>query len=113
LALSAAAKLREQGCKIRVVSMPSQELFMKQDAAYRESVLPAACKNRVSIEAATTFGWARFVGDEGLSIGLDQFGASAPFSVLAEKFGFVPDAVVERVKAHFSAKCKCGCKCDC
>jgi len=111
LALETAEKLRsEKGCKIRVVSMPSQELFMQQDAAYRESVLPAACKMRVSIEAASTFGWDRFVGTEGLTIGIDHFGASAPFSVLKEQFGFTPDGVIKQIIAHFKGEtCKCEC----
>jgi transketolase len=102
LAIEAADKLRAEGNKIRVVSMPSQELFLKQDKAYQESILPDSCTKRVSIEAGCTFGWSRFVGRCGLSIGLDHFGASAPYKVLAEKYGFVPDAVVEKVKAHFA-----------
>ena len=83
---------------------------MQQDAAYRESVLPAACKMRVSIEAASTFGWDRFVGTDGLAIGIDHFGASAPFSVLKEKFGFTPDGIIEQIIAHFKGdSCKCKC----
>lgn len=113
LALETANKLRsEKGCKIRVVSMPSQELFLKQSKEYQEAVLPAACKKRVSIEAATTFGWQRFVGDEGLAIGIDHFGASAPFSVLKEQFGFTADGVIEKIVEHFSAQVDCNCKCD-
>ncbi|MCP3965328.1 MAG: transketolase [Lentisphaerae bacterium] len=105
LALETAKLIREKGCKVRVVSMPSQEFFLKQSKEYQESVLPKACKNRVSIEAATTFGWSRFVGDEGLAIGIDHFGASAPFSVLAEKFGFTPEAVLAKIKEHFGCSC--------
>lgn len=105
LALSSAKKLRENGCKIRVVSMPSQELFLKQDKAYRDSVLPPSCTKRVSIEAGSTFGWERFVGEKGLSIGIDHFGASAPYKVLAEKYGFTVDGVCAKVKEHF-----CSCK---
>ena len=101
LALDAAAELRKMGKKVRVVSMPSWELFLKQDKAYRDSVLPPSCKKRVSIEAGSTFGWEKFIGDEGLAIGLDHFGASAPYKVLTEKFGFTAPAVVEKVKAHF------------
>lgn len=102
LALEAAEILRKEGKKIRVVSMPSWELFLKQDKEYRDSVLPPACKKRVSIEAGSTFGWEKFVGRNGLMIGLDHFGASAPAKVLAEKFGFVPGAVVEKVKSFYN-----------
>ena len=90
------------GKKVRVVSMPSWELFLKQDKAYRDSVLPPSCKKRVSIEAGSTFGWEKFIGDEGLAIGLDHFGASAPYKVLTEKFGFTVPAVIEKMKAHFN-----------
>ncbi len=108
LALSAADLIRAKGIKVRVVSMPSQELFLKQDADYQESVLPSYCLNRVSIEAGSTFGWHRFVGRDGLAIGMDTFGASAPYSVLAEKFGFTPELVVETIKKYFGCGCNCG-----
>jgi len=101
LALDTAAELRKAGKKVRVVSMPSWELFLKQDKAYRDSVLPPSCKKRVSLEAGTTFGWEKFIGDEGLAIGMDHFGSSAPYKVLAEKFGFTVPAVIEKMKAHF------------
>lgn len=101
LALDTAEELRRNGRKVRVVSMPSQELFLKQDKAYRDSVLPPCCRKRVSIEAGSTFGWERFIGDEGLAIGLDHFGASAPYKVLSEKFGFTVPAVIEKMKEHF------------
>jgi len=78
LAMGAARILRENGKKVRVVSMPSWELFEKQSEEYRESVLPANCVKRVSIEAASTFGWRKYTGDKGLNLGLDHFGASAP-----------------------------------
>lgn len=97
LALAAADLLRAQGRRIRVVSMPSCEFFLAQDQAYRDSVLPPSCTKRISIEAASTFGWQRFTGLSGLNIGLDHFGASAPYKVLAEKFGFTADAVAERI----------------
>lgn len=102
LALAAAALLRADGKKVRVVSMPSCELFLRQPAEYRDAVLPPACRKRVSIEAASTFGWDRFTTDSGLRIGLDHFGASAPYKVLAEKFGFTPDAVAEKIRAFFA-----------
>ncbi len=94
-----AAKLLGDG--VRVVSMPCVDLFVQQNAAYRASVLPKGVR-RVSIEAGITLGWERIVGDDGLSIGIDRFGASAPDKVLAEKFGFTPAAVAERVRAHLA-----------
>ncbi len=103
LALDAAAALRAEGKKVRVVSMPSWELFEAQSKEYKDSVIPPCCKKRVTIEAGSTFGWAKYAGDNGLSIGLDHFGASAPYKVLAEKFGFTAPAVVEKIKAHFGA----------
>ena len=72
--------------------------------------LPPECDIRVSIEAASTFGWHRFVGSEGLAIGLDTFGASAPYKKLAEEFGFTPEAVAARIVEHFSGD-SCGCDC--
>jgi len=113
LALQSAVKLRELHVRVRVVSMPSQELFLAQDREYRESVLPpdADC-GLVSLEAGSSFGWARFIGDFGLAISLDHFGASAPASVLAEKFGFTPDGVVARIADYFLEEedgCTCGC----
>ncbi len=110
LAQKVAAMFRAQEIGVRVVSMPSQELFLKQSAEYQESVLPADCELRVSLEAASTFGWHRFVGTEGLAIGLDTFGASAPYKVLAEKFGFTPELVAKKIVEHFSGD---GCGCDC
>ncbi|MCI6289225.1 MAG: transketolase [Lentisphaeria bacterium] len=101
LALDTAEELRKNGRKVRVVSMPSQELFLKQDKSYRDSVLSPCCRKRVSIEAGSTFGWERFIGNEGLAIGLDHFGASAPYKVLSEKFGFTVPAVIEKMKEHF------------
>lgn len=100
-ALDAADILRKQGRKIRIVSMPSQELFLKQDEKYQESVLPDGCLDRVSIEAATTFGWKRFVGRRGMSIGIDTFGASAPYSKLAEEYGFTPEKIAAKIADTF------------
>ena len=101
-ALGAAHILREKGWRIRVVSMPSREIFLAQDASVRDAVLPPACERRVTIEAASTFGWEKFAGDKGLCIGLDHFGSSAPYKVLAEKFGFTPEAVADRISAYFA-----------
>ena len=94
LCLSAYEQLTAEGRKVRVVSMPSWELFDKQTPEYRETVLPHAVTARISVEQASTFGWARYVGDAGKSIGMKTFGASAPLKELQKKFGFTPDAVV-------------------
>ena len=77
-----------------MVSMPSWELFEKQDQAYRDSVLPPAVTARVSVEMASTFGWARYVGMCGSSIGMHSFGASAPIKALQKHFGFTVENVV-------------------
>jgi len=94
LALDARTTLEADGVPTRVVSVPSWFLFGQQDADYHEGVLPRAVTARVSVEAASTFGWSRWVGNEGRSVGLDHFGASAPAEVLFEKFGVTVDAVV-------------------
>jgi transketolase len=94
LALSAQEKLAAQGIRARVVSMPSWELFSAQDSAYRDSVLPPSVRARVSIEAGATLGWHRWVGDGGVTLGIDRFGASGNGDVLMEKFGFTVDNVV-------------------
>ena len=94
IALEAGKALDKQGIATRVVSLPSWELFEAQTEEYRESVLPGNIKARISIEAGVTFGWERYVGSEGKTIGIDRFGASAPFNVLLEKFGLTPDRVV-------------------
>ncbi|SMO86082.1 transketolase [Gracilimonas mengyeensis] len=95
LAVNAKAQLKEKGVDARVVSLPSWELFEKQDAAYKESVLPKAVTNRVSIEAGSTFGWERYVGTEGTAIGVDSFGESGPYEELYEHFGITTEAIVE------------------
>jgi len=89
---------------VRVVSMPCYEVFKKQAEDFKEKLIPSDAKV-VTIEAGTTFGWRDMVGGDAentLCIGMDRFGASAPDSVLAEKFGFTPDHVVERIKEYFS-----------
>jgi transketolase len=98
LCAQAAEVLRGEGKKVRVVSMPSWELFEKQDAAYKESVFPKAVRKRLSVEAGSTMGWCRYVTDDGASIGVDTFGASAPGNVVMEKFGFSIDNVVAKAK---------------
>ena len=96
VSVEAAERLAGSGISARVVSLPCWELFMDQDSEYRETTLGTA--PRVSVEAASTFGWSSIVGDTGLSIGIDRFGASAPDTVLAEKFGFTGGAIAARVK---------------
>ncbi len=98
LAMNAAEELGKENISARVVSMPCVELFEEQDAAYRESVLPRSIRARVAVEAATSFGWAKFVGLDGGYVTIDHFGASAPAGVLFEKFGFTTKAVVDKAK---------------
>ncbi len=95
LAMGAADALEADGIATRVVSLPCWEAFEAQDAAYREAVLPAAVRKRVSVEIGVSLGWERWVGDEGAIIGLDHFGASAPAATIFERFGFT----IERVAA--------------
>ena len=94
LCVEAHEKLKVDGIKARVVSMPSWELFERQDTAYKESVLPPSVTARVSVEMATTFGWERYTGAKGKMIGMHSFGASAPLKDLLRKFGFSSDKVV-------------------
>jgi transketolase len=83
--------------------MPCTELFDKQDAAYRESVLPSAVRRRIAVEAATPDGWWKYVGLDGAVIGMNGFGASAPASALFQKFGITTQAIVDRAKAMLTA----------
>ncbi len=103
LAIDAAKLLAAQGTAARVVSMPSMELFAQQDTDYRDLILPPDVRARVSIEAAATFGWHRWVGDRGVTIGIDRFGMSAPAGVIAKELGFTPDHVAS-VAAGLLAK---------
>jgi transketolase len=96
LTLESYEKLTEEGVAARMVSMPSWELFEKQPQSYRNSVLPPAVTTRLAIEAAAPFGWERYVGLKGAVIGMNRFGASAPYKVLAEKFGFTTANVLAR-----------------
>ncbi|GAX41887.1 transketolase [Tolypothrix sp. NIES-4075] len=98
LCVTAAEKLTSEGKKVRVVSMPSWELFEAQDAAYKESILPKAVTKRVSVEAAASFGWHKYVGTEGDCVSIDRFGASAPGGVCMEKFGFTVENVLATAK---------------
>jgi transketolase len=95
IAIDAQAALHERGIGARVISMPSWELFAAQPQAYRDEVLPPSVRARVSVEAAATFGWERYVGNEGEIIGLDTFGASGAYKELYKHFGITADAVVE------------------
>ncbi|HEY9874275.1 MAG TPA: transketolase [Candidatus Obscuribacterales bacterium] len=99
LCAGAAEKLRGEGKKVRVVSLPSWELFDNQDQAYRESVLPKSVTKRLAVEAASSFGWCRYIGTEGDMISVERFGVSAPGPVALEKFGYTVDNVVARAKA--------------
>jgi transketolase len=98
LALEARERLEEDGIPTRVVSLPSWRLFEQQGPEYRNEVLPPDVTNRVSLEAGSTFGWARWVGSAGRSIGIDRFGASAPAEILFEQFGVTVRAVVAAVR---------------
>ncbi|WP_455203666.1 transketolase [Kaarinaea lacus] len=98
IALAAGKQLSDKGKKVRVVSMPAVDVFEAQDEAYRESVLPAAVRNRVAIEAGVTDYWAKYVGLDGKVIGIDRFGESAPGPKLYEYFGITADNVVKAVE---------------
>jgi transketolase len=95
VALEAARSLEQN---TRVVSLPCWELFAEQDQAYRDEVLPPSVRARVSIEAGITFGWERWVGEEGVAIGIDRFGASAPGQRVLEELGITADAVAAAVR---------------
>jgi transketolase len=97
LIIQAREKLQALGIPTRVVSMPSQELFARQPASYRESVLPKGIK-RLSIEAASPESWYRWVGSDGVVMGLDRFGASAPYERIYEELGLTVDKIVSNVK---------------
>lgn len=96
LAVQAQKELKAQGKDVSVVSLPSFDLFEAQDEAYKESVLPKAVTKRVAIEAASPFGWERYIGSEGTMIGIDHFGASAPGDYVLEQFGFTVENVVNK-----------------
>jgi transketolase len=96
LAVDAAKILRKSGIQLQIVSMPCVELFLEQPITERNAVVPSKLPV-VTIEAGRTLGWERFAGRDGLAIGIDHYGASAPGEVLAEKFGFTPELVVEKI----------------
>jgi transketolase len=99
MAVDAAKVLEGEGKKVRVVSMPCWELFDEQPQSYKDSVLPPSVTARVSVEAGATMGWMKYTGSNGITIGIDEFGASAPAPILYEKFGITVDAVVNAAKS--------------
>ena len=104
LASAAGEKLTAEGVKVRVVSLPSWELFEQQSAEYREKVLPVSVRQRVAVEAGTSQGWHRYVGLDGAVVAHDGFGASAPFQVLLKQFGFTTEHVYQTAKAVLAGK---------
>jgi transketolase len=103
MAMTAREQLAKSGIHARVVSMPCWELFEEQDAAYRESVLPAAVTARVSVEAAAALGWDRYVGPKGTILAMHSFGASAPIKDVQKHFGFTPENVAEAARTLVQA----------
>ena len=103
LAINAKEELKKSGIDVRVVSMPSMELFDKQSAEYKESVLPNGVRKRVAVEALSDFGWYKYVGLDGKVIAMEGFGASGPAATLFEHFGFTVDNVVKTVKEVVNA----------
>lgn len=99
LAVKAQEELAKEGIEVRVISMPSWDLFEKQDQAYKDSVILPDVKARLAVEMAQTFGWERYVGDKGDILGITTFGASAPGDVVMKEYGFTVENVVKRVKA--------------
>ena len=99
IALDAAGLLEAEDIRVRVVSMPCWECFEDQSAAYQETVLPASATKRVSVEAGATLGWTKYIGAEGIALGVDRFGASAPYAKIYEEYGLAPGHVAEAVNA--------------
>ena len=95
LALDTQAALETQGVHVRVVSMPSQNLFDEQDATYKEEILPTAVTKRLAIEAASSFGWGKYVGLAGKTLTIDTWGASAPGNRIFEEYGFTVENAVK------------------
>ncbi|MDQ1696005.1 MAG: transketolase, partial [Frankiaceae bacterium] len=102
IALEARQLLEAEGTPTRVVSMPCREWFEEQDASYQQQVLPPAVRARVSVEAAVALGWRDFVGDDGESLSLEHFGASAPYQILYEQFGITAERVVAAAHSSLS-----------
>ena len=95
---TAGRALAQDGLAVRLVSLPSWELFLEQSPEYRESVLPKQVRARISIEAASPLGWERWVGDDGVVIGLDRFGASAPYEEIYRQLGLTVDRIVQTAR---------------
>jgi transketolase len=107
LCVEAYESLKAEGIKARVVSMPSWEIFehyCRNHPEYREHVLPESVAARVSVEQASTLGWARYVGRNGRSIGMETFGASAPLKELQKKFGFLPENVIAAAREQLAGR---------
>jgi transketolase len=104
LCVEAFERLKGDGIRARVVSMPSWELFEQQSQSYRDSVLTPEVPARVSVEQASTFGWERYVGPTGSRIGMETFGASAPLKELQKKFGFTVERVLEAARAQLARR---------
>ena len=98
MAISVAQELEKEGMKVRVVSMPSIELFEEQTSEYKEALLPRSIRRRVSLEMGNTALWYKYVGLDGLAIGINKFGASAPANKVIEEYGFSVEKVVARIK---------------
>jgi transketolase len=102
LAVDTKKQLDEKGLRTRVVSMPCWEIFEQQDQGYKDSVLPPSVTARMSIEAGATLGWSKYVGDKGVTFGIDHFGTSAPAAAIAKEFGFTPDALTKLALDSFA-----------
>jgi len=102
LVVAAGERLAAEGINVRLVSVPSWELFKAQDASYRETVLPPSVKARVAVEAGIGMGWEKFVGDSGAIISLEHYGASAPAGTLFKEFGFTAENVIEKARKLLS-----------
>jgi transketolase len=98
LAVDAAKALAARSIRVRVVSMPCWSTFAAQDASYRESVLPSSVRARVSVEAGATFGWSQWIGERGIAIGIDRYGASAPAETIFEKLGITAQHVAAAIE---------------
>jgi len=98
LCVEAAEKLEADGVKVRVVSMPCMDTFTHADESYREQVLPAACRARVAVEAASPLGWDKWIGDAGCFLGMETFGESGPAPEVYEHFGITADHAAELAK---------------
>jgi len=104
LAMEVQITLQSENISSRVISMPSWELFEKQTDEYKEMIIPKKIKKRISIEAGSKLGWHKYTGDNGLNIGIDEFGKSAPGDILMKEYGFDKDKIIDKLKKHFQIK---------